>query len=135
MLPEKQIMAACKQVIYGGVKKVVRAEYDFSVHGGAASTISLGLTIPANSIVTKVLTDERTAMAGGTSAQFKAASTALTAAIALNAFTGVDNHALNGSVDGIKLAAKSEIKITLVGTFTAGHIDIFIEYFQGRPAD
>lgn len=41
----------------GGRAATVAALYDFSVNGGATSTISLGVTIPDNAIVLEVVSD------------------------------------------------------------------------------
>lgn len=51
-----------------GVDKLERlaiATYDFSVNGGAISTISLGVTIPSNAVVTSITTEVVTAPTSG----------------------------------------------------------------------
>jgi len=134
-MQDLSIRKACKQVLRGEVVKLVRPNYDFSVHGGAIGTIGLSCHIPAHATVVGIRTVELTAIAGTGTIQFKAGTTGLTAALAVAAFTGVDVHALS-TVDGIKVAAKSEINFVIAGnTITAGHLDIFVEYLEGNPAD
>ena len=132
---EMAMRKAARMVLGGSVVKVARAHYDFSVHGGAISTISLVKTIPAHSTVIGIRTVELTAIAGTGTIQFKAGTTGLTAALNVAAFTGVDVHALS-TVDGIKVAVESDLKFVIASnTITAGHLDIFVQYLEGNPAD
>ena len=128
------IRKAAKAVLRGEVRKVVNAQYKFSTHGGAVETIALSCDIPAHATVVKITTVEKTAIAGTGTIQFLAGSTALTGALAVADFTGVDNQTL--SADGVKVAVKSTINFKIASTtITAGHLDIFIEYLEGNPAD
>lgn len=134
---EMAIRRAARMVLSGGVVKVARAVYDFSVHGGAVGTISLVKNIPAHATIIGIRTVERTALAGTDTServQFKAGTTALTAALAVTAFTGVDVHALS-TVDGIKVAVESDLKFVVsIEAITAGKLDIFVQYLEGNPA-
>lgn len=112
----------------GRTVRVARANYNVAVDGGAAGDYDLGDTIPVGAIIKEVTTREKTALAGGTSITFKVGAGALTAAIALAGFTGIDVHALT-SVDGLHISTAGRIRLTTVGTFTAGEIEIFIEYY------
>lgn len=135
-MQDLSIRKACKQVLRGEVRKLVICNYDFSVHTGAAGIVKLGCHIPAHATVVQIRTVELTAVAGAGTLTFKANTTALTGALAVAAFTGVDIHALTGEPDGIKVAAKSEIRLTIgAGDLSAGHLDIFVEYLEGNPAD
>lgn len=131
---EVDMRRAANTVLRGEVRKNVNAQYDFSDHGGAIGTIALGSHIPAHATVVKIVTVEKTAIAGTGTIQFLAGAVALTGALAVSDFTGVDFQTL--SADGVKVAAKSEINFKIASnTITAGHVDIFIEYLEGNPAD
>lgn len=130
MVNQNAIEMATRKVMNGEVELVAKAIYDVAVDGGAAATYELKTKIPKNSIVLKVMSDEKTALAGGTNITFYAGSTALTGAIALSAFTGVDNHALAGSAAGIKVSADSELKVVTTGTHSTGKIEIFVHYVK-----
>ena len=84
--------------------------------------------IPAGALVTSCKSVEGTALAGGTDVTFKVGSQALTAGIALVAFTGVDSHDLT-DVDGLVVTSTGTLNITTTGTFTSGDIDVYVEYF------
>lgn len=103
--------------------------WDVSVDGGLVGDISFGRLLPAGAVVIGVLTDEQVAVADATSVTLKAGSTALTGALDLTASSGIQAPALAGSVAGIKLAADSELKITIASTAaTAGKVRFFVRY-------
>ena len=131
---EVDISKACNAVLRGAVRKVLRVEYDFTVHGGAIGTIALSGHIPAHATVVKIVTVERTtAIAGSGTIQFKAGTTALTGALAVSDFTGVDFQTL--AADGVKVAVVSQINFVIASdVITAGKLDIFIEFLEGNPA-
>lgn len=119
-------------VLNAGGVRADSALYDFSVDGGAVSTISLGRNIPAGAIVTNIITDELTALTsdGAATVQVKAGSTALTDALAFDtAFTGADTHALASSAEAIKVSAESEISIAIAtAALTAGKLRVIVQY-------
>jgi hypothetical protein len=84
--------------------------------------------IPAGAILKSVTSVENTALAGGTNATFKVGSQSITAAIALSAFTGIDAHALTNAA-GLAATASGALSITTTGTFSAGDIDVYVEYY------
>ena len=113
------------------------ALYDFSVHGGAQSTIDLdnaygkAVTLPANAIVTNVWAEELTDVTSGGSATLLlvAGSTSLTGATGYASFGGITSVGLAGSAAGIKVSANSDLKVT-IGTadVTAGKVRFHVEY-------
>lgn len=113
-------------------KGCVASLYDFSVSGGATSTITLKKALlPANAVVTDVYYEALvTATSGGAATvTLLAGATALTGAIAVASLTGLAKPALAGAVAAIKVAAESDIKITIAtATLTAGKIRFFVEY-------
>ena len=126
------IRKAANKVARGEVVFTAKSVYDVDVDGGAAGTYALKFRLPKNAIITEIMTDELTALAGGTNVTFKAGDTALTAAIATASFTGINKHALLSSVDGIKLSEACEMKITTTGTYTAGKVRIFYKYVMSE---
>jgi hypothetical protein len=84
--------------------------------------------IPAGAIIKSITTVEGVALAGGTNVTFKVGSQSLTAAIALADFTGVDAHALTNA-DGLKVTSTGALNIVTTGTFSAGDITTYVEYF------
>lgn len=124
-------------------KGVAKALYDFSVLGGAASTINLRdpddstktVTLPDNAVITTAYIDVLTAMAsaGG------AGTIALTANSAGDLKAAVDADTLSGIVacipvgsaaTAIKLTAERTLSVT-IGTeaLTAGKFMLVVEYF------
>ncbi len=133
MATQKSINIAAKRVNRGGVPYVYQATYSVLVNvndaggdPGAAGTYTLSERVPKGFIARKLTTHEVIAMAGGTNVTFKVASQALTSTIATAAFTGIDLHALTNA-DGLEITAEGSIKVTTVGTYTAGKINIFLE--------
>jgi hypothetical protein len=109
--------------------------WNYSADGGAVGDISLGRMLPANAVITKVLSEELTAVASATSITLKAGSTSLTGATDFTADAGIQNRALAGSAAGIKLSADSELKITIATTAaTAGKIRWYVEYYLATDA-
>lgn len=115
-------------------KYVAKAVYDFSVDGGAVSTITPQQTetIPAGAVVTNVYAVEDTAFtsSGAATVQLKAGSTALTDAEAYNTgFTGADEISLASSATAIEVATAGSLVVT-VGTaaLTAGVVNFSVEY-------
>lgn len=116
-----------------GCKGQVTALFDFSVSGGAVSSIGLGVTLPANAIITGLMTDSLTAFTSGGAATvaIEAGSTVLKAATAYNdaSYAGVDVQ----SVTAVKLSAASELELVIAGAaLTAGKMRIFVDYVQSE---
>jgi hypothetical protein len=121
-------------------KTVVRGTYDFSVNGGAVSTISMldqassVIVLPNKAIITQVYIDIVTAMtsAGGTG------TIALTANSSGDLKAAVDADTLSGIVAGIPVGtAATMVKCTADRTLsvaiatealTAGKFNVFVEY-------
>lgn len=107
--------------------------YDFSVDGGAISTISFGVSLPANAVVVAVFSDEQTAVAGATDVTLKAGSTALTGSIDFTGDSGIQSRALAGSAAGIKLSSSSELNIAIgTAAATAGKIRFAVKYYISK---
>lgn len=94
----------------------------------AAATYTSGVIIPKGAVAKAVTTVEGTALAGGTDVTFQVGSQDLTAGIVLASFTGVDTHDLTDT-DGLVITADGELSITTTGTFSAGDIDTYVEYY------
>ena len=116
----------------GKIERVQKFEYSFADDAGAIGDITFSTDLPANIIVTRVESNETTAFTSGGSATItiKAGATSLTGAIAFDSgFTGVNNHALAGSVDGIELTAVTTLTFTIAtAALTAGICEFFVEY-------
>lgn len=106
------------------VKRVAVASFEPTTAG----TYTSDVIIPKGAIVKSITTVEGIALAGGTNVTFKVGSQSLTAAIALADFTGVDAHALTNA-DGLAATASGKLAITTTGTFSAGDITVYVEYF------
>lgn len=108
------------------------ALWDFSQDGGAVGDISFGVSLPANAVVTRIYTDEQTAVTAATSVTLKAGSTSLTGAIDFTASSGVNSRAL-ASGTAIKLSSSSELKITIATTAaTAGKVRFQVEFYVSK---
>jgi hypothetical protein len=94
----------------------------------AAATYTSGVIIPKDAILKSVTSVEGTALAGGTNVTFSVGAQDITAAIALASFTGVDTHDLTDT-DGLAVTASGDFSITTTGTFSAGDIDVYVEYY------
>jgi len=94
----------------------------------AAATYTSNTIIPKDAILKVVTSVEGTALAGGTNVTFSVGSQDITAAIATAAFTGNDVHALT-TADGLAVTADGAMAITTTGTYSAGDIDVYIEYY------
>jgi hypothetical protein len=117
------------------------AQYDFSVDGGAASTITPAITteIPNNAIMVGCFTHVKTACtsSGSATVQINAGGVNLTPAVAFDdneydTANQVSNQAtLNNSHLTAKATSDADIKI-VVGTaaLTAGVFDVYIQYYQ-----
>jgi hypothetical protein len=109
---------------------VATVTYDFSVSGGAVSTIDLGKAIPDNAIVTQVVQDTLTTVTSGGSAtvQLILGSTNLTGATAIASITGTGTIAL-ASGTAIKVATGANLKVAIAtAALTAGKVRFLVTY-------
>lgn len=112
----------------GGIR-VASFQWDFAVDGGAITSYASGRKLPAGSVVTRVWSDEETATLTATDIDLLAGATALVSAVDFTADAGFQARALDGSADGIKLAAESELTMAInTPAATAGKIRWFVEY-------
>lgn len=119
-------------VLDAGGLRADSAVIDVALDGGAVGDITLGRVLPAGAVVTKVVSDEQTALTSGGSAtvQLKAGATALTDALAFDTgFAGVEDQALASSAEAIKLSAAGELTVTIAtAALTAGKVRFFVQY-------
>lgn len=127
-----QLKALVIAWLKGELVRVKKFEYNFTDDAGAVGDLTFNVDLPANVIVTRVESNETTAFTSGGSSTvtIKAGATALTGAIAFDTgFTGVDNHALAGSVDGIELTTSTTLTMTIAtAALTAGVCEFFVTY-------
>lgn len=116
-------------VLNAGGARCESVLWDFSLDGGAVGDISFGRKLPAGAIVTRVVTDELTAVTGADEITLKAGSTSLTGALDLTASSGVNGQTLAGSATAIKVASASTLLITIAtNAATAGKVRFYVEY-------
>lgn len=106
--------------------------WDYSQDGGAVGDISFGVKLPANAVVTRIFTDEQTAVAGATDITLKAGSTSLSGSIDFTASSGVNSRSL-ASGTAIKLSSASELKISIAtAAATAGKVRFMVEFYVSK---
>lgn len=121
--------------------KVARATYDFSVDGGAISTIDLGVNLPDNAVVTRAFYYVETTLTSATDAATIALgyptddAAGLLAAVAISAATDWDAGWHECIQDGtaanfseITTAARALSATIAVEAVTAGKFILFAEY-------
>ena len=138
--PGMQIARAGEAIRQGQKLTTIEGTFDFDLDTGAQQTVQLKdakgalVVLPENIIIQKILSDELTTLTSGGSPtlQVKAGSTNLTGAIAFAAgFTGIDDQALDGSVDGIKFTVAQDLNLTIAtADLTAGKVTFHIEFIQ-----
>lgn len=118
------------------VKKVVRATYDFAEHGGATSSIGLGVSLPAKALITQAyfyMLQQPVDAGSGTMALtcedagniFNAAD--ITGITVGTVTSGVATGAAAAMVKAI--GAACEVTATIAGAaLTAGKFNLYIEY-------
>lgn len=122
-----------------GKRHVLKAVYDYSVLGGASTTLTLrgpdnlDAVIPDNAIVRDVLIDVLTAPTSATSTatvalQIKTASDLLVPTT-VTSVTGLMEGALDRNSSPIKLTADSNPKVVIASEdLTGGKFNVFLEY-------
>ena len=117
------------------------AQYDFSVDGGGAGTITPAITteVPNNAVITGCWTHVKTACASSGSATVKinAGGVDLSPAVAfddneLDTANQVSNVlTLNNSDLGAKATSDADIKVIIAtAALTGGVVDIYVQYYQ-----
>ncbi len=121
-------------------KNIVKAVYDFSVNGGAVSSINLAdefgnlIIFPVGTIITQVILDvitPFTTSASGTFALSSQGAADLLAATAAASVTGIlAGTPVSTAATSVKVAtsAKQLKAVIATGALTAGKAYIFIEY-------
>lgn len=94
----------------------------------AAGDYTSTAIIPLGALIKSITSVEGVALTTGTSITFKGGGLSLSAAIVLASFTGVDTHDLTDT-DGLVATASEPLSITSAGTFGAGDIDVYVEYY------
>lgn len=105
--------------------------WDYSLTGGVAGAYSTGITLPAKSIIRKVFFDVVTSptSAGGTIAFHAVSANDLKTATASASWTDRVDGALDGAVANfIKITSAKTVYATLVSTYSAGKIKVFVDY-------
>lgn len=104
--------------------------YDFAVHGGSIGAKTMTLAFPKGSIITRVWTDELTALTSGGAATIalKVGAQDLRAAAAYAVYAGVVEHVASLPV---KLTASGKLDVTIAGAaLTAGKVKIYVEWLK-----
>lgn len=130
-------------VVAHHTRQMAKVIWDFSQDGGAVGDISFGLKLPANSLITSVITDEQTAVTGADDITLSAGATALVSNVDFTADSGVhvrfqahplltdSNTDTVAAVQPIKLSAASELKIAIAtNPATAGKVVFLVEYIN-----
>jgi hypothetical protein len=121
----------------GGALKSLSVTYDFSVNGGAISSINLGATLPDNAIVVEVIRDELTACTSGGSNGTIILSLPTDGNLEQTALTADGGSPSLASSGGTALPKKTTAARAIQATIatsalTAGKIQYFIRYYQGQ---
>lgn len=115
------------------LSRIARVSYDFTVDGG--TSVGLGVTIPANSVVTRSYYQVKTAFAGTASSGFYCASTGDIKAVA--DMTGLADESFNEGIQDDTAAnfldvGTSACEVSLdtgsSGALTAGAAVLWLEY-------
>ncbi len=119
-----------------------RFYYDFSVDGGAISTITPKKTVmlPKNAVIVAGTLNSITALTSGGSATVAVgtdAGSSATALLAATAYTSFSSNALINAVPvfatPVKLSAQGSITVTIAtATVTAGAIEGVFQYYVAR---
>jgi len=124
-------------------KRIARATYDFSVHGGASGTINLGLAsgaasavqLPDNAVIVRSWWDVTTQLTSGGAAQI---SFGAESAVDIQTAAVLGTHGTAGFHEGIQDVAAANFSKTTqarnltmtitVADLTAGVLTLFVEY-------
>lgn len=104
--------------------------YDFSIHGGAVSTINLPIEIPNGAVIIGAYVDVLTPVTSGGSATIALGlntNTDVLAATAIGSFTGV--IVAKAQAASFKLTASRRLKATIAtAALTAGKFAVYVEW-------
>lgn len=104
--------------------------YDFTVHGGAISTIKLPLVVPDNAIITECIVDvitDPTSAGSATIALGLNTTTDLLAATAIASVTGV--VVAKDQAAAFKLTAERQLQVTIAtAALTAGKMAVYLSW-------
>jgi hypothetical protein len=120
-------------------KGSVRAKYDFSVQGGAVSSVNLvdedgvAITLPDNAVITNCIIDvvtNPTSSGSATIAVGAASTNDLKGATAIASFTGIVQGVPDNTVsNAIKLDGQKTLTATIgTAALTAGKFFAFVDY-------
>lgn len=120
-------------------EQAVVAEFSGITAAGTYNPTNGPIVLPEGAIVTGLIVVENTALAGGTSYQFKVDSitgtddTNLTGAVVLASFTGLNDLyslASTGTLANLttKVLETGNLQLVTVGTTTAGNISVVVKY-------
>ena len=113
-----------------GIAKVATVTYDFSINGGAAGNIPLGITLPNKAIVTESYLDVLTAVTGAGSLTFTVPVEGVLHTGSITSATTVGPQTTN-LVTPKKLAADRILQATIATGITAGKVQFFVRYLIG----
>lgn len=105
--------------------------WDYSLTGGVAGAYSTGITLPNKAIIRKVFFDVVTTPVGvgGTIAFHAVNANDLKTATGTSSWSNRVDGALDGAVANfIKLSEAKTVYATLVSTYSAGKIKVFVDY-------
>ncbi len=111
------------------------ARYDFSVDGGAVSTIvpSNSAIIPDNAIITDVFHSTTTALtsSGSATLALTAGGLTLNAAADFNNADYADEGVILNAVNDKTTSATGIQFVIATATMTAGVVDVYVQYYVG----
>ena len=120
-------------------EQAIVAEFSGITAAGTYNPTNGPIVIPEGAILTGLVVAENTALAGGTSYQFKVdsitgtADTNLTGAVVLASFTGLNDIyslATTGALANLttKITETGNLQLVTIGTTTAGDISVVVKY-------
>ncbi len=136
LLAGKRISKREASVLASSAKQIQKVVYDFDLDAGAQGSIDLAVSLPDNSVVTALFSDEITALTSGGAAtlQLKAGAIDLSDAIAFDTgFDGVQSQALASSATAIKVNADDTLSLEIAAAdLTAGKVILAIEFYTSE---
>jgi len=117
-------------------KQAQLVTYDFDQDAGAQGSINFGISLPDNSVVTAIFSDELTALTSGGAAtlQLQAGATDLSDALAFDTgFSGTESQALASSATAIKVGSSDDLTLDIAtADLTAGKVTFLIEFYSSE---
>jgi len=117
------------------VNQAIRLSFDLTTV--SANVAKIGLNLPADAIITKIVGVIQSAITAGTGTTFKlqhSSSTAttwadITANVSVSGLATLFVPAFANSLSAYRLQGYNEIRLYSDGTFSAGVVDFYIEYY------